>query len=199
MNGGKRTKTIISAVFACSALLTAAACGSADTQSSAVKAAPAGLMSPSGMPADPSQEPGGMADLEKAGAAAMAAVEGSTILSVQAENDGRLWEVQLAEPAGTERVLEVDSSGKVVSEPRVKDTGEGEKARVMGIIKDAKITFQDAVEKVSSAMPEGKITHLSLDRYNNDMLVWDGDVVSPDGAWQGVKVDAKTGTVTKNG
>ncbi|WP_431897520.1 PepSY domain-containing protein [Nonomuraea sp. bgisy101] len=199
MNGGKRTKAIISAVFACSALLAAAACGSVDTQSSAVKAAPAGLMSPSGMPADPSQEPGGMADLGKVGAAAMAAVEGSTILSVQAENDGQLWEVQLAGPDGTERVLEVDSSGKVVSEPRVKVTGEGEKERVMGIIKDAKVTFQDAVEKVSSAMPEGKIAHLSLDRYSDDTLVWDGDIVSPDGAWQGVKVDAKTGTVTKEG
>ncbi|MEV7908309.1 PepSY domain-containing protein, partial [Streptomyces anulatus] len=61
------------------------------------------------------------------------------------------------------------------------------------------LTFKDAVEKVSSSVPHGKITHLSLDRYNNNLLVWDADVVTPDGTWHEVKVDAKNGTVTKNG
>ncbi|WP_345574486.1 PepSY domain-containing protein [Nonomuraea rosea] len=159
----------------------------------------AGLTSPSGAPGDPSGAPGDAASLEKAGAAAMNAVEGSTILSVQSENGGRLWEVQLAGSDGTERLVEVDTSGKVISSPRSKDTGEEEKSRVMGIVKDAEVTFKDAVEKVSSSVPQGKITHLSLDRYNGNLLVWDADVVAPDGAWQGLKVDAKTGTVTKNG
>ncbi|MET9341781.1 PepSY domain-containing protein [Nonomuraea sp. NPDC003804] len=204
MSDRKRATSIIRSVFAGSALLAVAACGSAATQSKAVEAAPAGgaiagLASPSEMPGDPSQEPGGMAGLEKAGAAAVAAVQGSTILSVQAENDGQLWEIQLAGPDGTERVMEVDASGKVVSEPRVKDTGETEKGRVMSIAKDAKVTFKEAVEKVSSAVPEGKITHLSLDKYNENTLVWDADVVTPDGTWHGVKVDATTGAVTKEG
>lgn len=203
-----RIKTIIDVIFVGSALLAAAACGSADTQSSAVKAAPAQravvpLMSTPGPSADPGgdpgQESGDMASLEKAIAAAMNAVKGSTVLSVQSENGGQIWEVQLAGSDGTERLLEVDESGKVVSGPRVKDTGKGEKDRVMGIIKDAELTFKDAVEKVSSAV-HGKITHMSLDRYNkNDLLVWDVDVATPDGSWQGAKVDAKTGTVTKNG
>lgn len=177
MNGGKRIKTIIGTIFAGSALLAAAACGSADTQSNAVEAAPAGgaiadLRSPSVPPSDPSgdpsQEPGGMASLEKAATAAMNAVEGSTVVSVQSENGGAIWEVQLAGPDGTEQLLEVDASGKVVSEPRAKDTGKGEKARVMGIIKDAELNFKEAVEKVSSSVPQGKITHMSLDRYNNN-------------------------------
>lgn len=207
MKSGRRIKTVIDAIFASSALLAAAACGSADTQSSAVKAppagAPVGLMSPSGPSGypggNPGQEPGDMASLEKAIAAAMNAVKSSTVLSVQSENGGQLWEVQLAGSDGTERLLEVDASGKVVSGPRVKDTGKGEKARVMGIVKDAELTFKDAVEKVSSAV-RGKITHMSLDRYNNNnLLVWDVDVDTPDGTWQGVQVDAKTGTVTKNG
>ncbi|WP_336204297.1 PepSY domain-containing protein [Nonomuraea sp. LPB2021202275-12-8] len=195
MNGGKRAKVIIGTVFAGSALLTG--CGSVDTQSSAVKAVPAvgaipGLMSPSG-------PPGGMASIEKAGTAALNSVEGSTLLSLQSENDGKLWGVQLAGPDGTERLLEVDASGKVVSDPRVKDTGTDEKSRVMGIIKDSKLTYKDAAQKVQSSVPEGKITHLSQDRYGNDLLVWDADVVTPDGTWHGVKVDAKDGTVTKNG
>ncbi|MBN6054747.1 PepSY domain-containing protein, partial [Nonomuraea sp. RK-328] len=154
----------------------------------------AGLMSPS---APLGQEPSGMTS-EKAGAAAMNAVKGSTVLSIQSENGGQLWEVQLAGSDGTERLLEVDASGKV-SAVRVKDTGKWEKARVVGIVKDAELTFKDAVEKVSSAVPQGKIIHMSLDKYSDNLLVWDADVITSDGAWHGVKVDAKTGTVTKSG
>ncbi len=140
-----------------------------------------------------------MASLEKASTAVMNAVEGSTVLSVQSENGGEIWEVQLAGPDGTEQLLEVDPSGKVISGPRTKDTGEGEKARVMSIIKDAKLTFKEAMEKVSSSVPGGKITHMSLDKYSDNLLVWDVDVVTPDGTWHGIKIDAKNGTVTKNG
>ncbi|MFC4118563.1 PepSY domain-containing protein [Nonomuraea zeae] len=204
MKGERRTKTIVGIIFGGSALLGVAACGGADTQSGAVKVAPAGgaaagLMSPSGPPADPSEAPGDAVSLEKVSAAATNAVKDSTVLSVQSENGGQIWEVQLAGSDGTERVLEVDASGKVVSGPRVKDTGKEEKSRVVGIAKDAKVTFKEAVEKVASSVPQGKIIHMSLDRHDNNLLVWDVDVVTSDGAWQGVKVDAKTGTVTKNG
>ncbi|MFI6599257.1 PepSY domain-containing protein [Nonomuraea sp. NPDC050536] len=201
MNGGKRT-AIISALFAGAALLAAAGCGSADTQSSARKAAPArdAIAALTTSPSDPGQESGDTADLEKAGAAAMNAVQGSTILSVQAENDGKVWEIQLAGPDGTEHVLEVDTAGKALSEPRVKDTSSAEKARVVGLVKDAKQTFKDAVKKVSAAVPQGEITHISLDRYNdNNALVWDADVIGPGETWHGVKVNAEDGTVTKTG
>lgn len=200
MNGGKQAKTIIGIIFIGSALLTAAACGSAHTDSGALEVAPvgeavAGLTSPG----DPSQEPGGTASAEKAAAAAVNAVAGSTALSVQSENGGAIWGVQLADPDGTERLLEVDASGKALSEARVKDTGKEEKTRVKGIIKGAKVTFEEAARKVSSAVPQGKIAHMSLDRYSNDLLVWDVDVVTSDGTWHEVKVDAKTGAVAKNG
>ncbi|WP_433236926.1 PepSY domain-containing protein [Streptosporangium sp. CA-135522] len=203
MNGGKQTKAIIGTIFAGSTLLAAAACGSTHTQSGAVKVAPAGgavagLMSPSGPPGGPGQEPGGMASLEKAVTAATKAVKGSTLLSLQSENHGKFWEVQLAGPGGTEQLLEVDASGNVVSEPRVKDTREEEKARVAAMVKDAKLGFRDAVEKIFSAVPQSKITHLSLDRYSDNLLVWDADVLAPDGTWYEIKVDAKDGSVTKN-
>ncbi|GHH64835.1 hypothetical protein GCM10017673_08200 [Streptosporangium violaceochromogenes] len=208
MNDGKRIKAIIGTVFTGLALLAAAACESAPTRFGAVKAVPAdgavvGFVSPSGPPSDsdddPGREPGGTANLEKVGAAAMDAVKGSTVLSFQAENNGRIWEVQLAGPDGTERLLEVDASGKGVSGPRVKDTGKEEKARVMGIVKDSELTYKEAAEKVSSSVPHGKITHMSLDRYHNGLLVWDVDVVTPDGTWHEVKVGAKDGVVTKYG
>lgn len=69
----------------------------------------------------------------------------------------------------------------------------------MGMVKDAKLTFKEAAEKVFSSVPQGKITHMSLDRYNDNLLVWDADVATTDGTWHEVKVDAKNGTVTKNG
>ncbi|SET82391.1 PepSY domain-containing protein [Nonomuraea wenchangensis] len=128
----------------------------------------------------------------------MDAVKGSKVLSVQSNNGGRLWEVQLAGPDGTERLLEVDDLGRV-SGVRVKDTGQGEKARVLGISKDARLSFDDAAAKVSSVVPEGRITHMSLDRYGDDALVWDADVLTSEGVWRGVKVDARSGAVTKNG
>ncbi|WP_271222302.1 PepSY domain-containing protein [Streptosporangium carneum] len=203
MNDGKHAKAIIGTVFAGSALLAAAACGNAPTQSGSRKAAPAGvvvgLVSPSGTPGDPGQDSGGMASLEKACAAAVNAVKGSTVLSVQAENDGRIWGVQLAGPEGAEQLLEVDASGKVVSGPRTKVTGEEEKARVTGIVKDSRLSYEEAAKKVSSSVPHGRITHMSLDRYTDNLLVWDVDVVTPDGVWHEVKVDAKDGAVTKDG
>lgn len=199
MNGGNRTTTIISAVVAGSALLAATACGSADTRSSAARAVPV-IMSPSGPPGgDPGQEPGGTASLEQAGAAARSAVKDSTLLSVQAQNNGQIWEVQLAGPDGTEHVVDMDAAGKAISPARVKDTGAWEKARVMAIVKAAKINFKEAVEKVSAAVPQGKITHLSLDMYDDKRLVWDADVITQNGTWHGIKVDARTGTVTKEG
>ncbi|MGA4994653.1 PepSY domain-containing protein [Nonomuraea bangladeshensis] len=146
----------------------------------------------------PSEPPGGTGAGERASAAAMDAVKNSKVLSVQSNNEGRVWEVQLAGPDGTERLLEVDASGKV-SGARVKDTGEGEKARVMGLSKDARLSFKDAAAKVSSAVPEGRITHMSLDRYGDEALVWDADVLTSEGAWHGVKVDARTGNVTRIG
>ncbi|MFG1617368.1 PepSY domain-containing protein [Nonomuraea wenchangensis] len=127
----------------------------------------------------------------------MDAVKGSKVLSVQSNNGGRLWEVQLAGPDGTERRLEVDDSGKV-SGGRV-NTDEGEKGRGMGISKDARLSFDDAAAKVSSVVPEGRITHMSLDRYGDDALVWDAGVLTSEGVWRGVKVDARSGAVTKNG
>ncbi|MEV0151780.1 MULTISPECIES: PepSY domain-containing protein [unclassified Nonomuraea] len=200
MNGGKRFKPIVGVLF----LFAAGACGSAPIQTSAVETAPAGgaapaLMSPGDPSGDSAQESGGIGSLEKAVAAATNAVEGTKVLSVQSENGGQIWEVQLARPDGTEQLMEVDASGNVVSKPRSKDTGKGEKARVMGIIEDAELSFEDVVKKVSSAVPHGKITHISLDRYTGKILVWDVDVLTPDGAWHGLKIDARTGTVSRTG
>ncbi|MET7463230.1 PepSY domain-containing protein [Nonomuraea sp. NPDC005501] len=200
MNGGKRFKPIIGLLF----LFAAGSCGNAPIQISAVETAPAGgaaaaLRSPGDPSDDPAQGSGGVGSLEKAATAATHAVEGTHVLSVQSENGGQIWEVQLGRPDGTEQLMEVDASGDVVSKPRTKDTGRGEKTRVMGIIKDAELSFDDVVKKVSSAVPHGKITHISLDRYTDKVLVWDVDVLTPDGAWHGLKIDARTGAVDKTG
>ncbi|MBO3749082.1 PepSY domain-containing protein [Streptosporangiaceae bacterium NEAU-GS5] len=203
MSDGNRLKTIVGIALAGSALFAAGACGSGDAGFTAapVGGVDVGLMSSSPSSSDGMQsggaDSGDMASLDKVVAAATGAVQGSSVLSVQAENNGQMWEVQLAAPDGTEQLLEVDASGKVLSEPRAKDTGPEEKARVMSIVKDAKLTFQEAMKKVSKEAPNSKITHMSLDKYGDNLLIWDVDVVGQDGNWQALKINAKDGTVTK--
>lgn len=213
MTGSKRTKAIIGAGVAGAALLAAAAC--AGTPTDAAKAAPApavggavaGLASPT-MPPEPSPgemspgEPspgvGGMEDITRAGTAAMDAVEGGTVVSLEAEENGKIWEVELAEKNGTEQELEVDSSGKVVSGPTAREGDAEDKAKLLALVKGAELTYQDAAEKVAAAVPEGKITELKLDRHKG-AVVWESDVVGSDGTRHQIRVDAKDGTVTKSG
>ncbi|GAA2656924.1 hypothetical protein GCM10010412_027240 [Nonomuraea recticatena] len=153
-------------------------------------------------PGDPSPgeaSPGaGAGDLQKAGSAATEAIEGGTIISIEAEDDGRLWEVHVVGSDGVEQQLDVDAeSGDVVSGPTAEDDDAGDKARLMALVKGAELSYEEAAEKVATAVPGGKITELSLDRHQGK-VVWEADVMGSDGTKQEVRVDAKDGTVTKN-
>ncbi|MEU4541797.1 PepSY domain-containing protein [Nonomuraea dietziae] len=214
-----------SALFAASACASDTQSGTFAAQRDDSRAAAekiAGLASPTGMPPGtptgyPTGEPSpgepspgepspgdaspgaGAADLRKAGTAATEAVEGGTIISIEAEDDGRLWEVHVVGSDGVEQQLDVDAeSGDVVSGPTAEDDEAEEKARLMALVKGAELTYEEAAEKVATAVPGGKITELSLDRHEGK-VVWEADVTGSDGTKQEVKVDAKDGTVTKNG
>ncbi|GAA3472576.1 hypothetical protein GCM10018965_071290 [Nonomuraea roseola] len=224
MYGGRGTKTIIGTILAGSALLAASACAS-DPQSGTFTAQRddsraaadkiASLASPTGMPpgdptgyptgdpspGDPSpgdMSPGaGAADLQKVGKAATEAVEGGTLISMESEDDGRLWEVHVVGSDGVEQQLDVDAkSGDVVSGPTAEDDDAGDKARLMALVKGAELTYEDAAEKVAGSVPEGKITELSLDRHEGK-VIWEADVTGSDGSKHEVRVDAKDGKVTK--
>ncbi|MEV4063141.1 PepSY domain-containing protein [Nonomuraea dietziae] len=212
-----------SALFAASACASDTQSGTFTAQrddSRAVADKIAGLVSPTGMPpgdptgyptgdpspgdpspGDPSPgeaSPGaGAADLQKVGKAATEAVEGGTLISMESEDDGRLWGVHVVGSDGVEQQLDVDAkSGDVVSGPTAEDDDPGDKARLMALVKGAELTYEDAAEKVAGSVPEGKITELSLDRHEGK-VIWEADVTGSDGSKHEVRVDAKEGTVTK--
>ncbi|MFE3450511.1 PepSY domain-containing protein [Nonomuraea sp. NPDC059194] len=203
MNGGKRTKTIIGTVFAGSVLLGAAACGTDSTESGTVAAervpAPAGFVSPT---MDPSISPGmGVGDMEslqKAGMAAVEAVEGSTLISISADEHGRIWEVHVVGTDGTEHSMDIEAaSGNVVSGPEAEQDDAAEKAKIMALVKGAELTYKEAAEKAAESVPDGKVAELSLDRHMGK-VAWEATVLGADGAENEIYVDAKDGTVIKN-
>ncbi|MEU7894502.1 PepSY domain-containing protein [Nonomuraea sp. NPDC049152] len=228
MNGGKRTKTIIGTIFVGSVLLGAASCGTDSPESGTAVArhvpAPApggafaGLLSPSGAPSmepsytmepsgAPSMEPSGapsmgagdMESLQKAGMAAVEAVEGSTLISIEAQDNGKTWEVHVVGTDGTEHSMDVDAeSGNVASGPTAEKADEAEKAKRMTMVKSAMLTYKEAAEKATESVPEGKINELYLDRHMGK-VAWEAVLMTPDGTKHEVYVDAKDGTVTKNG
>ncbi|MFD1936305.1 PepSY domain-containing protein [Nonomuraea mangrovi] len=223
MNGGKRTKTIIGTIFAGSVLLGVASCGTDGTESgtAVAKQVPAGgavaaLPSPTGMPTGaPSMEPSGyptmepsgapsmgagdVESLEKAGMAAVEAVEGSTLIAIEARDNGRTWEAHVVGTDGTEHSMDIDAeSGNVVSGPTAEQDDAAEKAKLMDMVKSAVLTYKEAAQKATESVPEGRIAELYLDRHEGK-VAWEADLLTPDGTKHEVYVDAKDGTVSKEG
>ncbi|MBE1564736.1 PepSY domain-containing protein [Nonomuraea africana] len=139
-----------------------------------------------------------MADLQKAASGALEAVEGGTLVSIESEDEGR-WEVHVVETDGTEQQMDVDAeTGDVVSGPTTEEDEAEDKAELQALVKGAELTYEEAAAKAASAVPGGRITELSLDR-EGGKVVWEADVMAADGTKHEVKVDAKEGTVQKNG
>jgi uncharacterized membrane protein YkoI len=193
-------RTIIGAALAGTALLAASACAG-DARQLAAHQAPSPMpspMSPSDTPMSPSGSPSasGMEELKQAGQAALKAVPGSTLTSIESEENDKLWEVQVVDADGTEHELDVES-GKVVSGPSAEDDDTEEKAEYQERVKAAKLDYLQAAQKVAGAVPEGRITELNLDTHNGK-TVWEADVITANGTKQGVTVDAADGTTTKD-
>ncbi|NUT44062.1 MAG: PepSY domain-containing protein, partial [Thermoactinospora sp.] len=128
--------------------------------------------------------------------AAIAAVPGSKLISIETEENGKLWEIQVVGADGTEHEMDVQN-GKVVSGPTTKEEDADDKAKHRARIAAAKLDYAQAADKIAAAVPEGRITELNLDT-EKGKTVWEADVMTPDGTKHEVAVDAGTGTVTKN-
>ncbi|MEV0391195.1 PepSY domain-containing protein [Nonomuraea sp. NPDC050643] len=168
-------------------------------QSSPTAGTPTATMPP-GMPSDsPTAGPSraaGAGDLKQAAQAALAAVPGSTLISIETEEDGRLWEVQVVGEGGTEHQLDV-RSGKVVSGPTTEGEDAEDKAEHRARVAAAKLDYAAAADKILAAVPEGRITELNLDG-EAGRTVWESDVVTPDGVKHEIAVDAATGAIVRN-
>ncbi|MBT2227585.1 PepSY domain-containing protein [Nonomuraea sp. NEAU-A123] len=195
-------KTIIGGGLVGAALLAAAACGADARQMSGQGAdTPTPYVAATASPLDPeagSQQRSGMKKLEEVGQAALKAVPGSTLVSMESEENGSLWEVRVVDAKGTEHQMDIKSDpAKVVSGPSAQDDDSDDQAEYLGQIKATKLDYQQAADKIAKAVPGGRITELNLDSHR-DKIVWEVDVVTSDGNKQNMMVDATDGTVTKD-
>ncbi|MFG1965141.1 PepSY domain-containing protein [Nonomuraea sp. NPDC049028] len=194
------TKTIIGGALAGAALLTATACGGdARQMTEPFGAPPTPYIAATETPKYGAQADSQKKKLEEVGQAAMKAVPGSTLVSMETEENGGLWEVQVVDDKGVEHQMDVESDkAKVVSGPRAEDDeNAGDKARYLDRVKAAKIDYAQAAAKILAAVPGGRITEINLDSHR-DKIVWEVDVVPPNGSKQDMTVDATDGTVTKD-
>ncbi|MEV4469383.1 PepSY domain-containing protein [Nonomuraea sp. NPDC049504] len=133
--------------------------------------------------------------LKQAGQAAIAAVPGSKVISMESEENGRRWEVQVVGEDGTEHQLDVEG-GKVVNGPTTEEDDADDKAKHRERLTAAKLDYAQAADKIVAAVPEGRITELNLDD-EQDKTVWESDVITANGTKQEVAIDAATGEVTR--
>ncbi|MEU7857111.1 PepSY domain-containing protein [Nonomuraea sp. NPDC049141] len=195
-------KKIIGGGLAGAALLAAAACGADARQMSEQGAdTPTPYVAATASPYDAeagSQKHSGVKKLEEVAQAALKAVPGSTLVSMEAEENGGLWEVRVVDAKGTEHQMDIGAgTAKVVSGPSAEDDDSADKTEYLDRIKAAKLDYQQAAGKIATAVPGGRITELNLDSHQ-DKIVWEVDVVTSDGKKQNMTVDAIDGTVTKD-
>ncbi|MEV5896780.1 PepSY domain-containing protein [Nonomuraea fuscirosea] len=153
---------------------------------------PDGSGSP-GSPGSPGQDT--LADLKQAGQAALAAVPGSTLISIETEEGGRTWEVQVVGEDGIEHQLDVEA-GKIVNGPTTEDEDQSDKTEHRDRVAAAKLDYAQAADKITAAVPEGRITELNLDT-ERGKTVWESDVITPNGTKRQLTVDATTGQLTQ--
>ncbi|MBF8189205.1 PepSY domain-containing protein [Nonomuraea sp. K274] len=138
----------------------------------------------------------GAGELRQAAQVALSAVPGTTLIAMETEEGGSLWEVHVVREDGTEHQMDV-RSGKVVSGPTTEEEDAVEKSVHRERVREAKLNYAQAADKIMAAVPEGRITELNLDT-ERGRTVWESDIVTPNGARHEVAIDAATGDVTRN-
>lgn len=136
--------------------------------------------------------------LTKAGDAALKEVADSTVISIETERSGTIWEVQVVTADGTESELEISADGSdVISGPTTKNEDAADKATHQDRLKTAKLDYKAAAKKMLEAVPDGIITELNLDT-EQGKTVWEGDVLDGSKMKHEVQIDAADGSVVKN-
>jgi hypothetical protein len=132
--------------------------------------------------------------LAAAVATAVAAVPGSSLLSVDQEAGGTSWEVVVAEQDGREHEVHTGADGSAVTAGPTADADDADDlAETAALLAAATVSPDDAASAMASAVP-GTLTELALDE-ERGATVWEGDVVDASGATHAIRVDAASGDV----
>jgi uncharacterized membrane protein YkoI len=186
------------AVLAIAALATGCGGGSEQLENVAATETPGmgtespGMTSP-GTESPGTATPGGVADVEKVGQAAVKAVPNGTVIKMDADDEGKVWDVTVLDEDGELQLVKIDAqSGKVTAPPTAAQ--EGDKAEAKQLAEGAKIDYAEAAEKILADTPGGRLTMLELAK-EDDKVVWKGEVTDEQGEEREVRVDAQSGEV----
>ncbi len=168
---------------------------SSEPPTTAATSGPGSAQAPSGSTTDADGAAGRTA-LLAAGATAEKAVSGSTLISIERENDR--WEVQVVTSDGVEHEMTVAGDGRSVTRgPTTDEEDAADRAKHRQRLADSSVDYRQAVDAVSAAVTDGTIRELDLDTWRG-RVVWEADVVDGSGTKREVKVDGTSGKVVVN-
>lgn len=194
-DGGAATTTSAAAATSTSAEASTTSASGASGASEASGASGNTATSPTSASAAtgaPSLAPGWNAKVfEHAGRTALAAVPGSSLVSIEENSDGS-WVVDLINADGVAVEVGISPDGdRVIAGPSV--TGEPTPGTDV-----AELDYTAATGVVLTEVPGGRITDLQLVVEKGGTYVWEADVVDASGARRAVDVDAVSGRVLQN-
>lgn len=188
-DGGAATTTSAAAATSTSAKASTTSASGASGASGNTATSPTSASAATGAP---SLAPGWNAKVfEHAGRTALAAVPGSSLVSIEENSDGS-WVVDLINADGVAVEVGISPDGdRVIAGPSV--TGEPAPGT-----DEAKLDYTAATGVVLTEVPGGRITDLELVVEKGGTYVWEADVVDASGARRAVDVDAVSGRVLQN-
>ncbi|MFC9514162.1 PepSY domain-containing protein [Nocardiaceae bacterium NPDC056970] len=187
-DGSSATTTTSTSTAATSTSANASATASSANSATSAQSAPA--VTPGQSTA--SLAPGWNAKVfEHAGRTALAAVPGSTLVSIEENSDGS-WVVDLINADGVAIEVGVSPDGdRVIAGPS--PTGDENPGTA-----EAQLDYTAATGVVLTEVPGGRITDLKLVVEKGGTYVWEADVIDASGAQRAVDVDAVNGRVLQN-
>lgn len=187
------------AALGAAAVLALGACGGGTSPTASASAArtPAGPASSGPGARTPQAEMRAPATLEKAGATAAGRVPGGTLVSIELEENGTVWETEVVAADGTEHAIDVHTRDGSVGASHVKRESAAKHAEHRQRVRAAKIDYRAAAAKARAAVRDGKITELNLDDHRGT-TVWESDVTDTSGTKHEVRIDAASGALLAN-
>jgi uncharacterized membrane protein YkoI len=136
-------------------------------------------------------------DLEDAAAAALKAVNRSSLLTIETEPNRTVWEVTVVKKKnGTEREMLISlDDGELIDGPTKKFDDAEDKAENRRLVASAKVGYRKAAKSIREAVPDARLTELKLDTFEDWITAWEGSLYGDNGVRWSVTINARNGDV----
>lgn len=133
----------------------------------------------------------------QAGRTALDQVGSGEVISIEHENQGDLWEVEVFTSDGTKHNIDVSGDGARVVGTPVTESEDADDVREHRMrLREAKLDYAKAVRAVARAQA-GEVTEIGLDD-KAGRSVWEADVTDGSGVKHTVAIDSATGEVVQD-